>query len=101
MRRQIGGGRFCPDSLGKQTPVTGDFSKHENGAKFAPCLPIRHADFRKQTKTTAEEDTMNTEMLEINAVTDVAKSDETVELFALSVEDLDLVGGGAVIGCLG
>jgi hypothetical protein len=41
---------------------------------------------------------MNVETLELNAVAEITKTDETVDLLALSVDDLDLVGGGAVIG---
>jgi hypothetical protein len=42
--------------------------------------------------------TMNVETLEMNAVTDAAKADDTFELLALSLDDLDLIGGGIVIG---
>jgi hypothetical protein len=41
---------------------------------------------------------MNVEMIETNAVTEVAKADDTFELLALSLDDLDLVGGGSTIG---
>jgi len=41
---------------------------------------------------------MNVEMIEMNAIVEVAKADDTFELLALSLDDLDLVGGGAVIG---
>jgi hypothetical protein len=54
---------------------------------------------REETKhTPAEGDTMNVEMIEMNAIVEVAKADDTFELLALSLDDLDLVGGGAVIG---
>ncbi|MDH4115107.1 MAG: hypothetical protein OEU89_06515 [Burkholderiaceae bacterium] len=43
---------------------------------------------------------MNIETIELNAVEQVAKTDETVELLALSLDDMDLVGGGAFIGNL-
>ena len=43
---------------------------------------------------------MNIETTELNAVEQVIKADETVELLALSVDDLDLVAGGAIIGNL-
>lgn len=43
---------------------------------------------------------MNIETLELNAVAEVAKTDETVELLALSLDDLDLVAGGASLGTL-
>jgi len=37
---------------------------------------------------------MNVEMLELNAVSETVKSEETAELLALSFDDLDLIGGG-------
>jgi hypothetical protein len=43
---------------------------------------------------------MNIETLELNAVAETVKADETIELLALSVEDLDLVGGGAFVGAV-
>jgi hypothetical protein len=43
---------------------------------------------------------MNIETLELNAVAETAKIDETVELLALSIDDLDLVGGGTSLGTL-
>jgi len=43
---------------------------------------------------------MNIETTELNAIEQVIKADETVELLALSVDDLDLVAGGAIIGNL-
>jgi hypothetical protein len=45
---------------------------------------------------------MNIETLEMNAVAELSKSDEALELLALSLDDLDLVGGGAAfVGSLG
>lgn len=42
---------------------------------------------------------MNVNTLELNNVAEVAKADEAFELLALSLDDLDLVGGGTqVIG---
>ncbi len=41
---------------------------------------------------------MNIETLELNAVAEAFKADETFELLALSMDDLDLVGGGAYVG---
>jgi len=41
---------------------------------------------------------MNVNTLELDAIADVAKADEAFELLALSLDDLDLVGGGQVIG---
>jgi hypothetical protein len=43
---------------------------------------------------------MNIETTELKAVEQVAKADEAVELLALSIDDLDLVAGGAIIGNL-
>jgi hypothetical protein len=43
---------------------------------------------------------MNVETVELNAVAEVTKTDEALELLALSIDDLDLVGGGISIGCL-
>lgn len=43
---------------------------------------------------------MNIETTELNAIEQVIRADETVELLALSVDDLDLVAGGAIIGNL-
>jgi hypothetical protein len=49
----------------------------------------------------AEEDTMSIEMLELNAVEKTEESNEKLELIALSLDDLDLVGGGGdVVGSL-
>jgi hypothetical protein len=43
---------------------------------------------------------MNIETLEMNAVAEVTKNNEAFELLSLSIDDLDLVGGGAAIGNL-
>jgi hypothetical protein len=53
-----------------------------------------------ETKLLAEEGIMNIDTTELSAVEQVVKTDEAVELLALSVDDLDLVGGGAIIGNL-
>jgi hypothetical protein len=55
---------------------------------------------KKPNQHTAEEDTMIIETLELNAVTEVAKNDDAFELLALTLDDLDLVGGGHSIGNL-
>ena len=49
---------------------------------------------------TAEEDTMSIETLELNAVAEVAKNEDAFELLALSIDDLDLIGGGSTIGAI-
>jgi hypothetical protein len=41
---------------------------------------------------------MNVETIELEAVAEVAKSNEIFEVLSLSVADLDLVGGGHMIG---
>lgn len=41
---------------------------------------------------------MNVETLELNTATEAAKSDEVTEMLSLSIDDLDLVGGGNFIG---
>ena len=43
---------------------------------------------------------MNIETTELNAVEQVVKADEAIELLTLSVDDLDLIAGGAIIGNL-
>jgi hypothetical protein len=43
---------------------------------------------------------MNIETLELTAVAEAIKTDETFELLALSADDLDLIGGGNVVGTL-
>ncbi len=43
---------------------------------------------------------MNIETLEPSAVAEAAKNDEAFALLALSIDDLDLVGGGVMIGSL-
>lgn len=43
---------------------------------------------------------MNIETVELNAVAEVAKTEETNELLTLSLDDLDIVAGGASLGAL-
>jgi hypothetical protein len=43
---------------------------------------------------------MNVETTELKAVEQVVEADESLEILALSFEDLDLVGGGSMIGAL-
>ena len=43
---------------------------------------------------------MNVEAVELKAVAEAAKTDEVIELLALEIDDLDLVGGGVSLGCL-
>ena len=41
---------------------------------------------------------MNVETVELQAVAEVAKTDEAIEVLALSLDDLDLVAGGTSLG---
>jgi hypothetical protein len=43
---------------------------------------------------------MNVEAVELKAVAEVAKTDEAIELLALSIDDLDVIGGGISLGLL-
>lgn len=43
---------------------------------------------------------MNVDTVELNAVAEVTKTDETIELLSLSINDLDLVAGGVSLGAL-
>lgn len=43
---------------------------------------------------------MSIEMLEQNAVAETVKTEESLEILALSIDDLDLVGGGNALGTL-
>ena len=67
-------------------------------SQFVPCTPLSVP--QKPNQHTAEEDTMNIETLELNAVAETEKSSEALELLALSIDDLDLVGGGASLGLI-
>lgn len=43
---------------------------------------------------------MNIETLELNAIAETAETAEAQDVFALSIDDLDLVGGGCTLGTL-
>ena len=43
---------------------------------------------------------MNVETVEIQAIAEVAKTDEVAEILSLSIDDLDLVAGGTSLGAL-
>ena len=43
---------------------------------------------------------MNVEHVELQAVAEVAKTDQVAEVLSLSIDDLDLVAGGASLGAL-
>jgi hypothetical protein len=55
---------------------------------------------QKPNQHTAEEDTMNIETIELNAVAETENSSEPLEMLALSIDDLDLVGGGSSLGLI-
>jgi hypothetical protein len=52
----------------------------------------------KTNKPTADEDTMNIETIELIAVAETTNAQETVDLLALSLDDMDLVAGGTTVG---
>lgn len=43
---------------------------------------------------------MNIETLELNAVAETTETAKAQDLFSLSIDDLDLVGGGCTLGSL-
>lgn len=43
---------------------------------------------------------MNFETVELIAVAEVAKADEAIKLLTLSLDDLDIVAGGASLGMI-
>ena len=43
---------------------------------------------------------MNVETVELQAIAEVAKTAEVVEVLSLSLDDLDLVGGGSSLGMI-
>lgn len=43
---------------------------------------------------------MNVETVELQAIAEVAKTEEFAEVLSLSIDDLDLVAGGASLGAL-
>jgi hypothetical protein len=43
---------------------------------------------------------MNVENFELTAVADAARTDEGIDVLALSLDDLDLVAGGTSLGIL-
>jgi hypothetical protein len=43
---------------------------------------------------------MNVENVELQAVAEVVKTNEAVEILSLSLDDLDLVAGGASLGMI-
>jgi hypothetical protein len=43
---------------------------------------------------------MNVETVELQAIAEIAQTDEVVEVLSLSLDDLDLVAGGTSLGAL-
>ena len=43
---------------------------------------------------------MNVETVELQTIVEVAKTAEVVEVLSLSLDDLDLVGGGSSLGMI-
>ena len=43
---------------------------------------------------------MNIETVELQAIAEIAKTDEVVEVLSLSLDDLDLVAGGSSLGMI-
>jgi len=43
---------------------------------------------------------MNVETVELQTIAEVAKTAEVVEVLSLSLDDLDLVGGGSSLGMI-
>ena len=43
---------------------------------------------------------MNIETVELQAIAEIAKTDEIVEVLSLSLDDLDLVAGGSSLGMI-
>lgn len=43
---------------------------------------------------------MNVVTVELQAVAEVAKTDEAIEMLSLSLDDLDIVAGGASLGMI-
>ena len=43
---------------------------------------------------------MNIETVELQAIAEITKTDEIVEVLSLSLDDLDLVAGGSSIGMI-
>jgi hypothetical protein len=43
---------------------------------------------------------MNIETVELQAIAEIAKTDDIVEVLSLSLDDLDLVAGGSSLGMI-
>jgi hypothetical protein len=52
----------------------------------------------KFNQRTSESEAMTIETPDLTTSADVSTADQLTELFALSIEDLDLVGGGTSVG---
>jgi hypothetical protein len=92
---------FCPESAEVDSAVRGDLRSLATRSKFA-CARFLVPD-KKTTdtpNTRGKGTAMNVETVELKAVAEVAKTDEAIELLTLSLDDLDIVAGGASLGAL-
>jgi hypothetical protein len=92
--------RFCPDSSLMNSAVRGDFPRLVMASKFNPCTHPCHSKTKDHEPLAEKETAMNVETVELKAVAEVAKTDEAIEVLALSLDDLDIVAGGASLGAL-
>jgi hypothetical protein len=63
-------------------------------------LPCRQTKAEEITQLAEKETAMNIETVELQAIAEIAKTDEVVEVLSLSLDDLDLVAGGTSLGAL-
>jgi hypothetical protein len=63
-------------------------------------LSCRQTKTEKITQLAEKETAMNVVSVELQAVAEVEKTDEVVEVLSLSLDDLDLVAGGTSLGAL-
>ena len=90
----------CLSLLPADSAVRGDFPGQLATSKCA-CARLRAVIRQQDPSTLAEKEiAMNVENVELQAVAEVAKTDEAIELLALSLDDLDLVAGGSSLGSL-
>jgi hypothetical protein len=63
-------------------------------------LSCRQTKTEEITQLAEKETAMNVVNVELQAVAEVAKTDEAFEVLALSLDDLDLVAGGTSLGMI-
>jgi hypothetical protein len=63
-------------------------------------LPCRHTRAEEITQLAEKETAMNIETVELQAIAEITKTDEIVEVLSLSLDDLDLVAGGSSLGMI-